>query len=135
MTGRFVYAALIVLAIGAAFVALAAGGNLSLALPLALVATVSAAAVAGLALLDRLERRPPAPELAELPPSVAILDGLVGGSFARQTVLNDLRFLERRFDVPLPPLTPEEEARVLALPRKEYLAWIASRVDLLEART
>ncbi len=133
--GRVAFGILVGLAILAAVLALAAGGDLAVALPLALLATAAAAAVAALALYDRLERRSPEAELVEPAPTIPILDGLVGGEFARQTVLNDLRMLERKFDVPIAALTPEEEAKVLALPRKQYLQWVADRVSLLEART
>lgn len=135
MIGRAPLFALAAVAIVAAIGSLLAEGNLAIAVPFAIAATGAAAAVAGLVLIDRLEVRPKETAAFEPPPTVAVLDGLVGGAFARQTVINDLRVLERKFAIAVPPIDPAEEAKVLEMPRKEFLKWVTERVTLLEART
>ncbi len=132
MIGRAPTVALTIVALVAAVAAFAAGGDLGTALPLALLATGASAAVAGIALADRL--RPPRPDEAPVdpPPSVVVLDGLVGGAFARQEVIHHLQVLERRFASRLVPVGAEEEARLLKLSHREFLRWVTERVSYLE---
>lgn len=126
------YLALVAVAVAAAGLAFLAGGNLALAVPFALVATGAAAFAAALPLQARLKRPAPRPPPPAPDPTVALRDGLAGGAFGRQTVLAHLRALEHRMRPGAASPDPTEEARLLALPRGDFLRWVDERVRALE---
>lgn len=135
MTGRGTFLLLTGVAIVGAGLAFAAGGDLGLAVPAALAATVAAAVALALSLTDRL-RWPPRPVVPlDVDPSIALRDALRGGAFARTAVIAHLRSLEKRFPEAVAPIGPEEEERVIALTRGQFLRWVEARVAALEAAT
>ncbi|HEV2317695.1 MAG TPA: hypothetical protein VGV89_09005 [Thermoplasmata archaeon] len=135
MTDRVVLGILVAVAVVAAGVAFASGGDVAAAVPAALIGTGAAAAAAGLALADRLRWRPPVVVAPDTDPSVALRDGLRGGAFGRQNAIAHLRALERRFPTALAPLSAEEAERAVKLSRREFLKWAEARVARLEAAT
>lgn len=135
MIGRGTFITLAGVAIVAAVFAFLSGGDLATAVPSAFIATVAAATACALALSERLKwpDRPPAP--TEVDTSVLLRDALRGGAFGRQTTIARLRALEKRFPAALPPISPEEEERVFAMNRRQFLGWVEARLTSLEAAT
>lgn len=135
MTSRAVLAALVGVALLAALLSFASAGNLRTAVPTALLATGAAATAAGLGLAERTKWRRPTPVAVPEDPGVALRDSLRGSALGRQTAIAHLKALERRLPTAIVPISPEEEARVLRLPRSAYLRWVDARVSAIEAAT
>ncbi len=122
-----------IVAVVATVVAVVSGDHLSYALPAAAIA-VLAAALLFVRTWSARARRPEPP-----PPPRTDVDRMRlafhSGRLGREELVLTLNRLERSFlDRDLPPPSVDELARITALPPEQFLGYLRSRVDRLEAR-
>jgi hypothetical protein len=124
------------LAVAAAGVAIWAGSNLSVALPAGAVAVAAAAFLlvdAGLRSAPP-ERRPPAPRPAN--PKQNLRASFRSAGFGREVILDAVDRVDRILLSPeLPTRSIEESQRVQRMTADEFRAYLASRLDAIEARS
>jgi len=126
---------LCIVAVLATGLAVAAGSNISLVLPVALIAVVAAALL--LAGVAARTRWPPNRPLPTLPADPALVRSSIGsGPSGRPALVLLLDQLERSEKNPARPNTTIEELeRIRALRPDEFRSYLAARVDFLERDT
>ncbi|MCI4330299.1 MAG: hypothetical protein L3K19_00425 [Thermoplasmata archaeon] len=117
-------------------VAFWAGPNLAAAIPAAAIASLGAAAYAGLLLEERVRRVPaPLPVLGG-DPVVGLRESFRSGPIGRQSIIQLIATMERSLGSRgSAPITPAEELRLLNGSRAEFRTWVAGRIQRLERET
>jgi hypothetical protein len=115
-------------------VALLGGTNLSVVIPAAMLAILSAT-IAGVALLlGRVRFPPPAPLSAEFETSLPLWESFRSGQLGRQTVIATLRQLSREMLGPgAAELSEGQEQALLMMGPAEFRDWADQAMSRLEA--
>ncbi|MCI4363091.1 MAG: hypothetical protein L3K13_02130 [Thermoplasmata archaeon] len=109
--------------------------QLSLAIPLAALGVAAASGLAIVVLASETRFFPPAsaPRAEHAP--VPLRDAFRTGALGRSTIIATLRSLDHSFGAAHEPMSAEEEERLVAAPREEFLRWVEQQLGRLEGGT